>query len=119
MLEIKPIFNALRRSKVGAILLFLQIALTTAVVSNAAFMINDHLSYLKEDTGFVQQEIFSFGLMTFGKDIDLHQQAERDEDMIRDYIYTVKTRHPYKRGDQTGEIYIVWHNKWKDANWKG
>lgn len=83
MLEIKPIFNALRRSKVGAILLFLQIALTTAVVSNAAFMINDHLSYLKEDTGFVQQEIFSFGLMTFGKDIDLHQQAERDEDMIR------------------------------------
>ena len=83
MLEIKPIFNALRRSKVGAILLFLQIALTTAVVSNAAFMINAHLSYLKEDTGFPQQEIFSFGVMTFGKDIDLHQQTERDEDMIR------------------------------------
>ena len=43
MFDIKPIFSALLRSKVGAILLFLQIALTTAIVSNAAFMINDNL----------------------------------------------------------------------------
>lgn len=83
MFDIKPIFSALLRSKVGAILLFLQIALTTAIVSNAAFMINDNLSYLREDTGFPQQEIFSFTVMTFGKDIDLKQQAERDEAMIR------------------------------------
>ena len=37
MLEIKPIFHALCRSKVGAILLLIQIAITTAIVSNAAF----------------------------------------------------------------------------------
>ncbi len=83
MLDIKPIFSALRRSKVGAILLFLQIALTTAIVSNAAFMINDNLSYLREDTGFPIDEIFSFTVMTFGKDIDLKEQAELDEAMIR------------------------------------
>jgi putative ABC transport system permease protein len=83
MLDIKPIFSAILRSKVGAILLFLQIALTTAIVSNAAFMINDNLSYLREDTGYPQQEIFSFTVMTFGKDIDLKQQAERDEALIR------------------------------------
>ena len=83
MFEIKPIFNALCRSKVGAVLLFLQIALTTAIVSNAAFMINDNLSYLREDTGFTQDEIFSFTVMTFGKDRDLRQQTEIDEDMIR------------------------------------
>jgi putative ABC transport system permease protein len=83
MLDIKPIFSAILRSKVGAILLFLQIALTTAIVSNAAFMINDNLSYLREDTGYPQKEIFSFTVMTFGKDIDLKQQAERDEALIR------------------------------------
>ncbi|GFD87962.1 ABC transporter permease [Tenacibaculum sp. KUL152] len=83
MLDIKPIFSALLRSKVGAVLLFLQIALTTAIVSNAAFMINDNLSYLREDTGYPQQEIFSFTVMTFGKDIDLRQQTELDEAMLR------------------------------------
>lgn len=83
MLDIKPILSALRRSKAGAVLLFLQVALTTAIVSNAAFMINDNLSYLQEDTGYPQQEIFSFTVMTFGKDIDLSQQAEFDEAMIR------------------------------------
>lgn len=83
MLDIKPILSALRRSKAGAVLLFLQVALTTAIVSNAAFMINDNLTYLNEDTGYPQQEIFSFTVMTFGKDIDLSQQAEVDEAMIR------------------------------------
>ncbi|MBU2979544.1 FtsX-like permease family protein [Alteromonas sp. C1M14] len=83
MLDIKPILSALRRSKVGAILLLLQVALTTAIVSNAIFMISQNLSYLREDTGYPQQEIFSFVVMTFGKDIDLDQQAELDETMIR------------------------------------
>lgn len=83
MFEIKPIFSALCRSKVGAALLFLQIALTTAIVSNAAFMINDNLTYLREDTGFPQEEIFSFTVMTFGKDRDLAQQTKIDEDIIR------------------------------------
>ena len=83
MLDIKPIFNAIRRSKIGAVLLLLQIALTMAIVSNAAFMINDHVSYLREDTGFPEKEIFSLSVMTFGTDRSLSQQAELDETMIR------------------------------------
>ncbi|WP_334028205.1 ABC transporter permease [Alteromonas sp. P256] len=83
MRDIKPILSALRRSKAGAVLLFLQVALTTAIVSNATFMINENLTYLKEDTGYLQQDIFSFTVMTFGKDINLSQQAEFDEAMIR------------------------------------
>lgn len=39
MFELKPILNALLRAKSGAILLLLQIAITTAIVSNAAFII--------------------------------------------------------------------------------
>ena len=48
MLEIKPIFHALCRSKVGAILLLIQIAITTAIVSNAAFIIQDRIAFLNK-----------------------------------------------------------------------
>jgi len=83
MFEIKPIFNALCRSKVGAILLLLQIAITTAVVSNASFIIYDHVQYLNKATGYPLDEIFSFNVLSFGKDIDLSQQLELDETLLR------------------------------------
>ncbi|WP_404339495.1 ABC transporter permease [Pseudoalteromonas mariniglutinosa] len=83
MLEIKPIFHALCRSKVGAMLLLIQIAITTAIVSNAAFIIQDKISYLSQDTGYPEQDIFLFNVMTFGKDVNVTQQFELDEAMIR------------------------------------
>lgn len=83
MLEIKPIINALRRSKVGALLLLIQIAITTAIVSNAAFIVQDRMTYLQQETGYPEQDIFSLTVMTFGKDRDLSQQFEEDEAMLR------------------------------------
>ncbi|MCQ8877560.1 ABC transporter permease [Pseudoalteromonas shioyasakiensis] len=83
MLEIKPIFHALCRSKVGAILLLIQIAITTAIVSNAAFIIQDRIAFLNQETGYPEQDLFKFNVMTFGKDVDLSQQFELDEAMIR------------------------------------
>lgn len=83
MLEIKPILNALRRSKAGALMLLVQIAITTAIVSNAAYIIYDRIQYLQQDTGYPEDEIFSFVATTFGSDIDLSQQFELDEDMLR------------------------------------
>lgn len=83
MLEIKPIFNALRRSKAGALMLLIQIAITMAIVSNAAFIIKDKIEYLQQDTGYPEDEIFSFGVLTYGKDIDLSQMFEEDETMLR------------------------------------
>jgi putative ABC transport system permease protein len=83
MLELKPIFNSLCRSKVGALLLLAQIAITTAIVSNAAFIINDRLQYLQQETGFPEQDIFKFNSLTFGNDINIIQQTERDEQLLR------------------------------------
>ncbi|WP_462180229.1 ABC transporter permease [Pseudoalteromonas gelatinilytica] len=83
MLEIKPIFHALCRSKVGAILLLIQIAITTAIVSNAAFIIQDRISYLSQETGYPEQDIFVFNVMMFGKDVSPSQQYELDEAMLR------------------------------------
>ena len=83
MLEIKPIFHALCRSKVGAILLLIQIAITTAIVSNAAFIIQDRVSYLSQETGYPEEDIFVFNVMMFGKDVSPSQQYELDETMLR------------------------------------
>ena len=83
MLEIKPIFHALCRSKIGAVLLLIQIAITTAIVSNAAFIIQDRVAFLNQETGYPEQDIFKFNVMTFGKDVDLSQQFELDEAMLR------------------------------------
>ena len=62
MLEIKPIFHALCRSKVGAILLLIQIAITTAIVSNAAFIIQDRITFLNQETGYPEQDLFKFNV---------------------------------------------------------
>ena len=83
MLELRPIFNALLRSKAGALMLLFQIALTTAIVSNAAFIIYDRIQYLQQDTGYPEDEVFSFRVLTFGNDVDLVQRTELDEDMLR------------------------------------
>ncbi|MCF6436688.1 FtsX-like permease family protein [Pseudoalteromonas sp. MMG022] len=83
MSELKPIFNALRRSKVGAILLLLQIAITTAIVSNSTFIIKEKIAYLDQPTGYSEQDIFSFEVMSFGKDTNFKYQAELDEATLR------------------------------------
>lgn len=83
MLEIKPIFNALRRSKAGALMLLIQIAITTAIVSNAAYIINDRIQYLNQETGYPEHEIFSFNVLTYDTDIDLSQKFEENETLIR------------------------------------
>ena len=83
MLEIKPIFNSLLRSKAGALMLLVQIALTTMIVSNAASIIIDRVQYLSQETGYPEDEIFSFSVMSFDKTLDLTQKFEETETMLR------------------------------------
>ncbi|MDA8621121.1 ABC transporter permease [Psychrosphaera sp.] len=83
MLEIKPIFNSLLRSKAGAIMLLIQIAITTAIVSNAAFIAKDRIDFLTQETGYPEDEIFSFTTMTFDKELNVTQKFEETEIMLR------------------------------------
>ncbi|TMP39660.1 ABC transporter permease [Pseudoalteromonas rubra] len=84
MFELKPTINALMRSKLGAILLILQLAITLAIVSNAVSIIQDRLTYLNKDTGYPEAEIFKFNSLNFDKKLDLLQQVELDEQTLRD-----------------------------------
>lgn len=82
--ELRPIFNALRRAKAGALMLLFQVAITTAIVSNAAFIINERMTYLNQDTGYPEDEIFQFSFLSFAEDINLNQRYELDEQILRD-----------------------------------
>lgn len=83
MLDIKPIFNSLIRSKAGAILLVLQIAITLAIVSNALSIIKDRLAYLQTDSGYPEQELFQITTSVFAKDTDLLYLIEETERTLR------------------------------------
>ncbi len=51
MMEIGPIFRALTRNKLGALLIALQIALTLAIVTNAAFIIGERAADIARPSG--------------------------------------------------------------------
>ncbi|KZN56394.1 hypothetical protein N474_11655 [Pseudoalteromonas luteoviolacea CPMOR-2] len=81
MLEIKPIINTLMRSKAGALLLILQIAITLAIVSNALSIVSNRLDKLTEDTGYDEQGIIAFTVLTYNRNIDRAKQFK--EDMLK------------------------------------
>jgi putative ABC transport system permease protein len=83
MLNIGPIFNAMLRNKSSVILMVLQVALTLAIVSNAAYIINERLELMQRNSGLDESQLFSFNIFTFDKAVDVRQQIELDEDMLR------------------------------------
>ena len=93
MSDLKPIFNALLRSKAGALMLLFQIAITTAIVSNAAFIIYDRMTYLTMDTGYPEEEIFYFRVTSFAENIDHNQQIELDETLLRNIPSVINASH--------------------------
>lgn len=85
MLDAKHIFKSLMRSKAGALMLLIQVAITTAIVSNAAFIIADRTKYLEQETGYAESSAFSFIVMTYGTDNPLPAQFKEDIDAIRQH----------------------------------
>lgn len=83
MLELKPIFNALLRAKVGAILAILQLALTLAIVSNSLSIVSERVSYLNKPTGYPEEAIFKLNTLSFEQDYDANQQVIADEQTLK------------------------------------
>ncbi|MBY6185706.1 FtsX-like permease family protein [Marinobacter hydrocarbonoclasticus] len=83
MFEIRPIISALLRSKSGPLLIILQLALTLAVVANAAFIIQERLALMARGTGIVESEIISFTVAEMHMDKDFIAQRRLDEEALR------------------------------------
>ncbi|HEV2703903.1 MAG TPA: FtsX-like permease family protein [Steroidobacteraceae bacterium] len=82
-MEIVPILSALRRNKVGAILVALQIALTLAVVANGMSIIQGHLAAMGRPSGIDEADIFTLQNHWVGEPEDLHESIEADLAALR------------------------------------
>ncbi len=60
-MEIIPILQALRRSKMGALIIAIQIALTMAVISNIVSIVVDRMALFARPTGADEQNVFALG----------------------------------------------------------
>jgi hypothetical protein len=69
-MDVMPILSALRRNKVGAVLIALQLALTLAIVSNALFIISQRLSYVSRPTGIAEPDIVVLNNNWIGQGLD-------------------------------------------------
>jgi putative ABC transport system permease protein len=77
-MEILPILCSLRRNKVGAVLIALQIALTLAIVCNALPVIQRHVERMQRPTGIDEANIFTLINQWVGQPQDLKSRIHAD-----------------------------------------
>ena len=78
MKDIGPIFRALTRNKLGALLIALQIALTLAIITNAAFIIQERAGTIARPSGLDEANTAIFVTNLFDSNVD-QQQLYRDD----------------------------------------
>lgn len=83
MRDIGPIFRTLLRNKLGALLIALQIALTLAVVTNAAFIINQRAADVARPSGLDEPNTAIFITTLFDTGIDQRQLYRDDLEALR------------------------------------
>jgi putative ABC transport system permease protein len=83
MNEIGPIFRALTRNKLGALLIALQIALTLAIVTNAAFIIQERGANIARPSGLDEANIGFFVTTLFDSNTDQRQLYRDDLEALR------------------------------------
>ncbi len=82
-MEVMPILRALRRNKVGATLVALQLALTLAVVANALSVIQHHWTDMTRPSGLDEANVFSMTNQWLGQPDDLQARVETDIAALR------------------------------------
>ena len=81
-MELRPILSALLRNKTGAILIALQIALTLAIVTNAAFIILQRSESISRPSGLDEKNTIIAVTVDFGSNLDSKQLIRDDLDHI-------------------------------------
>ena len=81
--EIGPIFRALRQSKVGALLIALQVAFTMTVAVNSAGIVREQIRLVGEPTGVPEAELFHIATSGFAPNFDARATVLDDLALIR------------------------------------
>lgn len=83
MNDIRPILASLRRHKITAVLMVLQIALTCAVVCNAVFLIGQRLDRLSMTSGTAEPGLVDIVMGGIGRRPDVVARAQEDMAALR------------------------------------
>jgi len=82
-MHIRPILSAMRRNKVGAFLIGLQMAVTLAILGNAGFIIVQRLSLMARPSGLDEANIFAMDNQWIGQPQDLGPRLDGDLAALR------------------------------------
>jgi putative ABC transport system permease protein len=82
-MEIRPIISALRRNKVGAIVIAVQMAITLAILCNALFIIQARVAYSHRPTGADEDNVFAITNQWVGAPPDMAARAQADLAALR------------------------------------
>lgn len=82
-MDILPILSSLRRHKITAMLLILQIALTCAIVCNAVFLIKQRVDRMHMTSGVAEQEVVRIRMASISTGIDTYPRVAEDLAMLR------------------------------------
>jgi putative ABC transport system permease protein len=82
-MEFGPIISAMRRNKVGAILIAVQMAITLAIMCNALFIIEQRLALSKRPTGADEANVFVFQNQWVGTPPDASARLQGDLAALR------------------------------------
>lgn len=83
MNNLGPIFRALLRNRMGAFLIALQIALTLAIITNAAFIINQRSDSIARPSGLDEDNTGFFITTLFDSKVDQEQLYRDDLEALR------------------------------------
>jgi putative ABC transport system permease protein len=82
-MELRPILSAMRRNKVGAILIGVQMAVTLAILCNALFIIEQRVALAKRPTGMDESNVFVITNQWVGNPTDLAAKLQADLAALR------------------------------------
>ena len=82
-MELHPILSAMRRNKVGAIVIVVQTAITLAILCNSLFLIQQRLHSSERPTGLQEQDIFTMANQWVGNPSDLAAKTQADLAALR------------------------------------
>ena len=82
-LEIGPIFRALMRNKVGAILIAIQIAITMTIIVNSVFIIVERSQKMTRESGIDEANTFHIGSSAFAPNFNHQVSIEQDLALLR------------------------------------
>ncbi len=77
-MEFRPILSAMRRNKVGAFLIGIQMAITLAILCNALFIIEQRLAWSERPTGLDEPNVFAVTNQWVGDPKDMKSKLLAD-----------------------------------------